>query len=75
MIMPRVSQTVAYDGFPYNVLGYPVIENHPHIELSQCPGTLDDPNAGWHETWKPFDSIFILTDDFTRRTLRGVSVN
>ena len=62
MTFPCISQTVAYDGKPFNVLAYPVIEDQPHIELSQCPGTLNDPNAGWHEGWEPYPSRFILLD-------------
>ena len=38
MTLPRISETVAYEGHPFNVLGYPVIEDRPHIELSRCPG-------------------------------------
>jgi hypothetical protein len=63
MTFPIVSQTVAYAGLAYNVLDFPVVDDGLHVELSQCPGTLDDPNAGWHEGWVPHPSRFVLLDD------------
>ena len=63
MTFPLVSQTVAYDGKPYSVMGYPTINDGLHIELNLLPGTLDDPNAGWHEGWEPHPSRFVLLDD------------
>jgi hypothetical protein len=64
MTFPIVSQTVAFRGVPYNVLDFPVLENELHVELSQCPGTLGNPNAGWHQNWIPFDSIFVPINTF-----------
>lgn len=64
MTFPLISKTVAYRGLPYNVLDFPVLDDALHIELSQCPGTLEFPNAGWHEDWIPFDSIFVPINTF-----------
>lgn len=63
MTFPIVSQTVAFRGVPYNVLDFPVLDDALHIELSRCPGTLDDPNAGWHEGWEAHPSRFVLLGD------------
>lgn len=46
MNFPLVSQTIAYNGKPSSVLGYPVIADRPHIELVSCPGPFHDPHAG-----------------------------
>jgi hypothetical protein len=68
MTLPRISETVAYDGHPFNVLDYPIIDDRPHIELSQYPGTiigsLTVPNFGWHEEWEPYPSRFVSLDYF-----------
>jgi hypothetical protein len=68
MTLPRISETVAYDGRPFNILDYPIIDDRPHIELSQCPGTiigsLTVRDFEWHEGWEPYPSRFVSLDDF-----------
>jgi hypothetical protein len=66
MALPIVSQAVAYNGSAYHVLDYPVRRGRVYIELSQCPGTIENPDAGWHENWEPPEPIFVALDEFIR---------
>jgi hypothetical protein len=73
LTFPALESTIAYKGEPYHVMGYSTKDGLPVIDLARCPGTIADPEAGWHEGWEPAEPTIVPLDGFYWYPLDGVA--